>query len=134
MTRLVLCAGKLWYDLAAKRRERMASTTSPWFAIEQLYPYPRPEIQGDPRSLSRRPATSSGPQEEPRNQGTWFFMLSRRHLAGMIPVEPPSRLRRARVLGVAAAGYLGLHLEQQRALVDSALGLDELAALKQRTA
>ena len=73
-------------------------------------------------------------QEEPRNQGTWFFMASRRHLAGVI--------RSKRRLGCAgreysaspAAGYLSVHLEQQRALVGWALGLAELAALKQRTA
>ena len=132
VTRLVLCAGKLWYDLADKRREHALDHVA-LVRVEQIYPYPREEIQAilDRYAKARDVIWA---QEEPRNQGTWFFMLSRRHLAGMI--------RSNRRLGYAgreysaspAAGYLGLHLEQQRALVESALGLDELAALKQRTA
>ena len=132
VTRLVLCAGKLWYDLADKRREHGLDHVA-LVRVEQIYPYPREEIQAilDRYAKARDVIWA---QEEPRNQGTWFFMLSRRHLAGMI--------RSNRRLGYAgreysaspAAGYLGLHLEQQRALVESALGLDELAALKQRTA
>ena len=132
VTRLVLCAGKVWYDLAEKRAERGIDHIA-LVRVEQLYPYPREEIQA---ILDRYPKARDviWAQEEPRNQGTWFFMLSRRHLAGMI--------RSNRRLGYAgreysaspAAGYMNVHLEQQRALVESALGLDELAALKQRTA
>ena len=132
ITRLVLCAGKVWYDLEGKRRERGLDHVA-LVRVEQLYPYPREEIQA---ILDRYPKARDviWAQEEPRNQGTWFFMLSRRHLAGM--------MRSKRRLGYAgreysaspAAGYLRVHLEQQRALVESALGLDELAALKQRTA
>ena len=132
VTRLVLCAGKVWYDLAEKRAERGLDHVA-LVRVEQLYPYPREEIQA---ILDRYPKARDviWAQEEPRNQGTWFFMLSRRHLAGM--------MRSNRRLGYAgreysaspAAGYMSVHLEQQRALVESALGLDELAALKQRTA
>ena len=132
VTRLVLCAGKVWYDLAEKRAERGLDHVA-LVRVEQLYPYPREEIQA---ILDRYPKARDviWAQEEPRNQGTWFFMLSRRHLAGMI--------RSNRRLGYAgreysaspAAGYMSVHLEQQRALIESALGLDELAALKQRTA
>ena len=132
VTRLVLSAGKIWYDLAEKRAERGLDHVA-LVRVEQLYPYPREEIQA---ILDRYPKARDviWAQEEPRNQGTWFFMLSRRHLAGMI--------RSNRRLGYAgreysaspAAGYMSVHLEQQRALVESALGLDELAALKQRTA
>ena len=132
VTRLVLCAGKVWYDLAEKRAERGLDHVA-LVRVEQIYPYPREEIQA---ILDRYPKARDviWAQEEPRNQGTWFFMLSRRHLAGM--------MRSSRRLGYAgreysaspAAGYMSVHLEQQRALVESALGLDELAALKQRTA
>ena len=132
VTRLVLSAGKVWFDLAVKRRELELDHVA-LARIEQIYPFPREEIQA---LLDRYPKARDviWAQEEPRNQGTWFFMLSRRHLAGMI--------RSNRRLGYAgreysaspAAGYMRVHLEQQRALVESALGLDELAALKQRTA
>ena len=132
VTRLVLCAGKVWYDLADQRNEHGLDHVA-LVRIEQIYPYPREEVQA---ILDRYPKARDvvWTQEEPRNQGAWFFMLSRRHLAGMI--------RSNRRLGYAgreysaspAAGYLSVHQEQQRALVESALGLDELAAIKQRTA
>ena len=132
ITRLVLCAGKVWYDLADQRAEHGLDHVA-LVRIEQLYPYPREEIQA---VLDRYPRARDvvWAQEEPRNQGSWFFMLSRRHLAGMI--QGPRRLGYAgrEYSASPAAGYLGLHLQQQRALVSSALGLDELAALKQRTA
>ena len=116
------------------------SSTWPWSGSSSSTPapllpppYPREEIQS---IVDRYPKARDviWAQEEPRNQGTWFFMASRRHLAGVI--------RSKRRLGCAgreysaspAAGYLSVHLEQQRALVGWALGLAELAALKQRTA
>ena len=132
VTRLVLCAGKVWYDLADQRNEHGLDHVA-LVRVEQIYPYPREEVQA---VLDRYPKARDvvWTQEEPRNQGAWFFMLSRRHLAGM--------MRSNRRLGYAgreysaspAAGYLSVHQEQQRALVESALGLDELAAIKQRTA
>ena len=120
------------YDLADKRREVVLDHVA-LVRIEQLYPYPRDEIQA---ILDRYPKARDviWAQEEPRNQGTWFFMLARRHLAGMM--QPSRRLGYAgrEESASPATGYLSVHLEQQRALVGSALGLDELAALKQRTA
>ena len=132
VTRLVLCTGKVWYDLADKRSEHGLDHVA-LVRVEQLYPYPREEIQA---ILDRYPKARDviWAQEEPRNQGTWFFMLSRRHLAGMIRSNCRLGYAGREYSASPAAGYLSVHLEQQRALVASALGLDELAALKQRTA
>ena len=62
-----------------KKRGRCADTAI--VRVEQLYPFPRADIQAilDRYSDAEEVIWC---QEEPRNQGTWFFMLSRRHLAG----------------------------------------------------
>ena len=132
ITRLVLCAGKLWYELAEKRREAGLEQVA-LVRVEQVYPYPREELRA---ILDRYPKARDviWAQEEPRNQGVWFFMLSRRHLAGMIPASRRLGYAGRGYSASPAAGYFSVDRGQQRALVESALGLDELAALKQRTA
>ena len=137
VTRLVLCAGKVWYDLADKRTEHGLEHVA-LVRVEQLYPYPHEEIQA---ILHRYPRAGDviWAQEEPRNQGTWFFMLSRRHLAGMIQGSRRLGYAGREYSASPAAGYLRVHLEQQRALVGSALGLDEpgrseVSSLRQRSA
>ncbi len=122
VTRLVLCSGKVFYDLLEKRRENELGNVA-IARIEQLYPFPREEIQA---LLDRYPKAKQvvWTQEEPRNQGIWFFMLSRRHLAGMIG-DTRELLYAGRDYSASpAVGYLNVHLEEQRSLVESALGLD----------
>ncbi len=124
--RLVLCAGKVYYELLERRREAERADVA-IARIEQLYPFPAEEVRA---LLERYPRARQicWAQEEPRNQGSWFFMLSRRHLAGC--VGPRDRLLYAGrdYSASPAVGYLGLHLEQQRALVESALGPARAAA------
>ncbi len=119
--RLVLCAGKVWYDLDAERRERGLGERVALVRVEQLYPFPREEIQ----AVLDRYAKAEDvvwAQEEPRNQGSWFFMLSRRHLAGMMDAGRRLGYAGREYSASPAAGYLNVHLEQQRALVAAALG------------
>jgi 2-oxoglutarate dehydrogenase E1 component len=129
VTRLVLCSGKVYYDILEKRRE----TNSDHVAIvrvEQLYPFPRRAIQAVLDKYSS--ATDIvWCQEEPRNQGTWFFLLSRRHLAGMVG-ERNLHYAGREYSASPAAGYLNVHLEQQRALVHDALGLNEAETISQQ--
>jgi 2-oxoglutarate dehydrogenase E1 component len=73
-------------------------------------------------------------QEEPRNQGAWFFMLSRRHLAGMIKPRQSLQYAGRDYSASPAAGHLQLHLAQQRALVGDALDLHRVAAVAKRSA
>ena len=73
-------------------------------------------------------------QEEPRNQGTWFFMLSQRHLAGMIGGSRELQYAGRDYSASPAVGYLNVHLEEQRALVEHALGLDALDAGERKSA
>lgn len=127
--RLVLCSGKVYYDVLEKRRESEADNVA-IVRIEQLYPFPRAAIQ----AMLDRYANAADVvwcQEEPRNQGSWFFMLSRRHLAGMAAGRNLHYAGRE-YSASPAAGYLNVHLEQQRALVHDALGLDEAEAVSQQ--
>ncbi len=125
-TRLVLCSGKVYYDLLEKRREHQLEHVA-IARVEQLYPFPQEEIVA---LLARYPKANEiyWAQEEPRNQGSWFHMLSRRHLAGCIDARHTLSYAGRTYSASPAVGYLNVHLQQQKALVDTALGLDvELA-------
>ena len=82
VSRLVMCTGKVYYDLLEKKRE-LGMEHVALVRVEQLYPFPREAIQAmlDKYEKAKDVVWC---QEEPRNQGSWFFMLSRRHLAGMV--------------------------------------------------
>ena len=79
VTRLVLCSGKVYYNILERRREAGLRHVA-IVRVEQLYPFPEEEIRA---ILKEYPKATEicWAQEEPRNQGSWFFMLSRRHLA-----------------------------------------------------
>ena len=129
VTRLVLCTGKVYYDLLEKRREHSLGDVA-IARIEQLYPFPEEEIRAllDKYANAREICWA---QEEPRNQGSWFFMLSRRHLAGCIDSKRHSLVYAGRDYSASpAVGYMNVHLQQQRALVENALRLDDEAKLK----
>ena len=130
--RLVLCSGKVYYDLLEKRREHRLDTVA-IARVEQLYPFPKDEIEG---LLDRYSKVKDicWAQEEPRNQGSWFFMLSHRHLNGC--KRPNQRFIYAGrdYSASPAVGYLNVHLEQQRQLVETALGLKVVEARKRKSA
>jgi 2-oxoglutarate dehydrogenase E1 component len=132
VTRLVMCSGKVYYDILEKRREKELQNVA-IARIEQLYPFPEEEIVA---LLERYPKADEicWAQEEPRNQGIWFHMLSRRHLAGCIEKRHKLVYAGRTYSASPAAGYLNLHLEQQRALVDTALGLDTVEATRKKSA
>ena len=132
VTRLVMCSGKVYFDLLERRREHALEHVA-IARVEQLYPFPEEEVKA---LLKRYPKANEicWAQEEPRNQGTWFFMLSRRHLAGLTAERHTLSYAGRDYSASPAAGYLNVHLEQQRALVDTALGLDVVEAAKRKSA
>jgi 2-oxoglutarate dehydrogenase E1 component len=132
VTRLVLCSGKVYYDLLEKRREHELRHVV-IARVEQLYPFPEDEIVA---LLKRYPKANDicWAQEEPRNQGSWFFMLSRRHLAGCVQKRHKLVYAGRDYSASPAAGYLNVHLEEQRALVATALGLDVAEATRKKSA
>ena len=132
VTRLVLCSGKVYFDILEKRREHGLEHVA-IARVEQLYPFPEAEVRA---ILKKYPKANEicWAQEEPRNQGSWFFLLSRRHLAGCIQKRHRLGYAGRDYSASPAAGYLNVHLEEQRQLVESALGLDALEDAKRKSA
>jgi len=116
---VVVCSGKLYYELRAARRERKARDVA-IVRLEQLYPFPHEVFQAE---LDRYSAATTVVwcQEEPRNQGAWHRI--QHYLAQHL--RPEQRLREALRPSSAspAVGYASLHAEQQRAVIDAALTL-----------
>ena len=120
VTRVLLCSGKIYYELVAARRERGIRNIA-IVRLEQLYPFPETAYRAE---LARYPNASEVVwcQDEPRNQGAWYFIASRQHLAGSLSEKQRLLLVSRPASASPAVGYLAKHNAQQKALIDSALG------------
>jgi len=120
--RVVLCSGKVYYDLLEEREERSISNIQA-LRMEQLYPFP---VEALTEELQRFPnAEIVWCQEEPKNQGAWTFVDSRIEevLAGLgRPGERPRYIGRPESAS-PASGLLKGHLKEQAALVNEAITL-----------
>ncbi|MEK9792014.1 MAG: 2-oxoglutarate dehydrogenase E1 component [Halieaceae bacterium] len=119
--RVVMCSGKVFYDLRAARRERDIKDIA-IIRIEQMYPFPRLDLQA---VLAGYPNLEDAVwvQEEPKNQGSWYAMQSR--LSTVVQREKVDVYLRyvgREPSASAAAGYSALHLREQEAFIDEALG------------
>ena len=119
--RVVMCSGKVFYDLRSARRERDIEDIA-IIRIEQMYPFPRLDLQS---VLARYPNLEDAVwvQEEPKNQGSWYAMQSR--LSTVVQREKVDVYLRyvgREPSASAAAGYSALHLREQEAFIDEALG------------
>ena len=120
--RIVLCSGKVYYDLLAERREREQDNIA-IIRLEQLYPFPEEQLL---EVLA--PYTNIKDmvwcQEEPMNMGAWYS--SQHHMRRVLQIQNPDlHLSYAGRDAAAspAAGYMALHIEQQQKLIDDALTL-----------
>ncbi|MCP5145177.1 MAG: 2-oxoglutarate dehydrogenase E1 component [Gammaproteobacteria bacterium] len=128
--RVLMCSGKVYFDLLEARRSHEVTDTA-IIRFEQLYPFPQDEAEAILRQYPNAKELV-WVQEEPRNQGSWSFMLSRRHLAGCLQAGQ-ELLCVARPYSTSpAVGYMSLHLEQQRALVAEALQLDRVGTTNEQ--
>ena len=117
VTRVVLCSGKVYFDLLKARREAKVDSAA-IVRIEQLYPFPSDEYEAILRKYSNA-REIVWCQEEPQNQGSWYQIrhrlqakLSSRHellYAGRAGAAAP------------ATGIAALHEQQQKNLVSAAL-------------
>jgi len=119
--RVVLCSGKVYYDLYEEREKRGINDVY-LLRIEQLYPFPTKALMGE---LSRfKQAEIVWCQEEPRNMGGWVFVdIFLEWVLNQIGAKP----RRARYAGrpasaSTAVGQMSLHLAQLRQFLEDALG------------
>ena len=127
---LLICSGKVYFDLLDARREH-GITHSAIIRLEQLYPFPRDEIK---QLAATYPNVKEyiWVQEEPRNQGAWSVMRSKRHLGGCFPEALTLRCVARPYSASPAVGYFALHVKQQQELVAAALQLPPKAAQDQR--
>ena len=117
--RLILCSGKVYYDLLEKRRTEGQNNIA-IVRIEQLYPFPN-------ESLDRIMATYSKLkrlvwcQEEPMNQGAWYCSQHNIRRAAA-EYNPPLDLQYAgrESSAAPACGYPSMHAEQQHKLLEDA--------------
>ncbi|MAM34118.1 MAG: 2-oxoglutarate dehydrogenase E1 component [Micavibrio sp.] len=120
MKRVILCTGKVYYDLFEKREE-LGIDDVLILRVEQLYPFPHKALVEE---LSQyKNAEFIWCQEEPKNQGYWFFTDP---LLEEVLTEAKLKNTRARYVGreAAAAPATGLHskhVEEQTRLVEEAL-------------
>ncbi len=119
--RIILCSGKVFYDLRAARREREIDDIA-ILRLEQLYPFPEAELT---QILSAYTSLEDVVwcQEEPMNQGAWYS--SQHHMRRSIYAHRTNVYLRyvGRDPSAApAAGYMALHLEQQERFINEALG------------
>ncbi|NML48082.1 2-oxoglutarate dehydrogenase E1 component [Ramlibacter sp. G-1-2-2] len=114
--RLVMCSGKVYYDLAKKREEKGIDDVA-IIRVEQLYPFPHKAFAAE---LKKYPNVTDlvWCQDEPQNQGAWFFVQHNIH-ENMVEGQKLGYAGRA-ASASPAAGYSHLHVEQQKALVDGA--------------
>jgi 2-oxoglutarate dehydrogenase E1 component len=114
--RVIACSGKVYYDLVKKREEKKAGDVA-IIRVEQLYPFPHKAFASE---LKKYPNATDVVwcQDEPQNQGAWFFVQHYIH----------ENMLEGQKLGYAgrpasaspAVGYAHLHQEQQKALLDQA--------------
>ncbi len=114
--RVIFCSGKVFFDLVAKRRELDRKDVA-IIRVAQLYPFPHDDFQAA-INLYAGAQEILWCQEEPGNQGAWH-RIQHYILRHMRPDQVLGYAMRASSAS-PAAGYLSLHNEQQKALVDAA--------------
>ena len=122
VTRLVVCSGKVYYELLETRREHNLKNVA-IIRIEQLYPFPDAEMFSVIADYSQL-ETVVWCQEEPKNQGAWYNSQHRlRRVLDLINKDLPLSFAGRLSSASPAAGYMALHLQQQENLIAEALGL-----------
>ena len=123
VTRVVLCAGKVYFDLLEERRRTREQRVA-IVRVEQLYPFPRALLVAE---LSRFPKAHEVVwcQEEPRNQGAWYAI--EHHLRAVLREDQNLSYAGRPASASPASGYYSMHLKQQTQLVAEALTLPEFA-------
>ncbi len=113
VNRIVLCSGKIYYDLVEKRSELDLDFVA-IIRIEQLYPFPTEKLVSilEPYSHVLEWIWC---QEEPMNQGGWFSSLH--HFNECIPPGQRTKLCSREASAAPAAGSLKLHQKEQEKLI-----------------
>ncbi len=115
--RIVLCSGKVYYDLLEDAEKRGQDDVA-LIRVEQLYPFPRKQLAAE---LAKYPQARDVVwcQEEPQNQGAWFQI--RHHLVACL-ANGQSLFYAGRARSPSpAAGHFSDHVTEQQKLIADAL-------------
>jgi 2-oxoglutarate dehydrogenase E1 component len=115
--RVVMCSGKVYYDLLEQRRKNEQSDVA-IIRVEQLYPFPQVEF-GQIMSKFKHVKDWVWCQEEPQNQGAWY--CSQHHFWSALPKAATLTYAGRKASASPAVGYISVHNQQQKDLVDDAL-------------
>jgi len=114
--RIILCSGKVYYDLLEKRRKDERNDIAV-IRVEQLYPFPKEALQMELEQYQN--ATELvWCQEEPMNQGAWYSSQHNMQaiLGGKLSLSYAGRPNSA----APAVGNVALHIKQLHAFLDEA--------------
>lgn len=122
--RVVLCSGKVYYDLLQARSDKKTNASENNIAllrVEQIYPFPTEELKSELKKYKN--AEIVWCQEEPKNMGSWHFV---NELLEEVLIEIKAKTSRAKYAGrVACAspatGYGSYHAREQKELIEEAI-------------
>lgn len=112
VTRVILCSGKIYYDLADVREKEKIDDVA-IFRVEQLHPLPKNKILEALKAYEN--AEVIWVQEEPENMGYWTYIV--RMLYKYLKMDVIARKHSAS----PATGYMKVHLEEQKGIIEKAL-------------
>ena len=116
--RVLVCSGKVYYDLVNARRERKADSVA-IIRIEQLYPFAHKTFDAELRKYPKATEVV-WVQDEPQNQGPWFYV--QHHIYENMSAGQKLGYAGRVASASPAVGYLAKHQEQQKALIEQAFG------------
>lgn len=118
--RVVLCSGKVYYDLLEQRRKNNQTDVA-IVRIEQLYPFPHEDIHAILAPFSHV-KDFVWCQEEPLNQGAWY--CCQHNFRDAVPAGASLRYAGRPASASPAVGYTSVHQQQQQELVNDALNVE----------
>lgn len=118
--KLVLCTGKVYYELLEAREAKKINDVA-LVRLEQLYPFPKEELKAELKKYKN--AEIIWCQEEPKNMGAWKFVDD---LIEETLIEAKHKSARPKYAGriacaSPATGYGSYHAREQKALIEEAL-------------
>ncbi|HMB77105.1 MAG TPA: 2-oxoglutarate dehydrogenase E1 component [Kiloniellaceae bacterium] len=129
---VVLCSGKIYYDLLEERETRGIKDVH-FLRMEQIYPFPADALAGELEDYKH--CSLVWCQEEPRNMGAWTFVSTfiEEVAEEMGFAEPRPRYAGRKSAGSPATGSFKRHQKEQAALIDDALTVGRKALSRIQT-
>ena len=119
--RIVLCSGKVYYDLLeARRKAEGGEGDIALVRVEEIYPFPSNDL-GELLARYKRVAQVFWVQEEAKNMGAWSFVQP--YLEALLPEQCELSYVGRDEAASPAAGSLHVHQSEQREIVDQALDI-----------